>query len=353
MSSTPRTLRIGSRDVGTSAAPYIIAEMSGNHDGDLGKAKDIVHMAADAGAHAIKLQTYTADTITIDADTPQFLISSEHDLWSGRRLYDLYQEAHTPWEWHEPLFSLARDLGIEAFSSPFDPTAVDFLEGLEVPCYKIASSEIVDLPLIRMAAETGKPVIISTGMASVAEIHAAVTAARGTGNEQVMVLSCTADYPADPEDSHLRGIPVLANAFDVPVGLSDHTLGIGAAVAAVALGAVLIEKHVTMSRADGGVDAAFSLEPTELAALVRESETAWRALGQPRIGATVGEQEGLRFRRSLFVVENVKAGETVSAENVRSIRPAGGLSPDDFDLVKGRVFQRDAVKGTPLTWDLL
>lgn len=353
MTATTRSVRIGSREVGASTPPYIIAEMSGNHDGDLGKAQDIVRMAAEAGAHAIKLQTYTADTITIDADTPDFRISSGHELWADRRLYDLYDEAHTPWEWHEPLFSLARELGLDAFSSPFDPTAVEFLEGLDVPCYKIASSEIVDLPLIRSAASTGKPVIISTGMASVAEIHAAVGAVRSTGNDQVLVLSCTANYPADPEDSHLRGIPVMADAFDVPVGLSDHTLGIGAAVAAVALGAVLIEKHVTMSREGGGVDSAFSLEPAELAALVRESETAWRALGQPRIGATSGEKEGLRFRRSLFVTEDVRAGDLVSAANVRSIRPAGGLAPEEFGVVEGRAFRKDAAKGTPLSWDLL
>ena len=348
-----RSITIGGREVGPDAAPFIIAEMSGNHDGDLDKALAIVRAAAGAGAHAIKLQTYTADTITIDADGPAFRISSGHELWAGRRLYDLYQEAHTPWEWHAPIFELAHELGLLAFSSPFDPTAVAFLQDLDVPCYKIASSEIVDLPLIRLAAATGKPIIISTGMASVGEIDAAVSAARSTGHDQIVLLQCTASYPANPTDSNLRGIPVLADTFGTLVGLSDHTMGIGAAVAAVALGACVIEKHVTLSRSGGGVDSAFSLEPDELAALVRESETARVSLGQPRIGATVSETEGLRLRRSLFVVKDVAAGDVVTAENVRSIRPAGGLAPDLFSEVEGRVFRADAKKGTPLSWDIL
>ncbi len=347
------TFQIGRHEIGPAAAPFIIAEMSGNHNGDLQRALDIVTMAAEAGAHAVKLQTYTADTITIDADTPAFRISDGHSLWGSRRLYELYEEAHTPWDWHEKIFSHARDLGILAFSSPFDPTAVDFLEGLDVPAYKVASSEIVDLPLIRKVAEQGKPTIISTGMASVAEIDAAVTAARSTGNEQIVVLGCTTDYPADPASANLRGLPVLAQAFDVQVGLSDHTMGIGVSVAAIAFGAVLIEKHVTLSRSDEGVDSAFSLEPAELAALVQETEVARQALGQARIGATESEREGLRFRRSLFVTRDVKAGELVSAENVRSIRPAGGLAPAEFSQVVGRPFRADAVKGTALTWDLL
>lgn len=346
-------IRIGDVPVGPADQPFIIAEMSGNHNGDLQRALDIVTMAAEAGAHAIKLQTYTADTITIDADTPAFRISEGHELWDGRRLYDLYQEAHTPWEWHERIFAHARDKGILAFSSPFDPTAVDFLEGLGVPAYKVASSEIVDLPLIRTIAQRGKPVIISTGMASVAEIDAAVKAARSTGNEQIVVLSCTADYPADPASANLRSIPVMASAFDVLVGLSDHTMGIGVPVASVAFGAVLIEKHVTLSREDKGVDSAFSLEPDELAALVRETAVARLALGEARIGAKESEREGLRFRRSLFVTRDVKAGDRVGPDNVRSIRPAGGLAPDEFSVVEGREFRVDAVKGTPLTWDLL
>ncbi|MFV0430435.1 MAG: pseudaminic acid synthase [Arachnia sp.] len=347
------SIQISQTPVGPEADPFIIAEMSGNHNGDLQRALDIVTAAAEAGAHAIKLQTYTADTITIDADTPAFRISQGHELWDGRRLYDLYQEAHTPWDWHEAIFSHARDLGILAFSSPFDPTAVDFLQGLEVPAYKVASSEIVDLPLIRKIAEQGKPVIISTGMASVAEIDAAVTAARSTGNNQLVVLSCTADYPADPASANLRSIPVLASAFDTLVGLSDHTMGIGVPVASIAFGAVLVEKHVTLSRADEGVDSAFSLEPEELAALVRETAVARLALGESRIGAKESEREGLRFRRSLYVTRDVAAGEVVGPDNVRSIRPTGGLPPEDFTAVAGREFRVDAVKGTPLTWALL
>lgn len=347
------TISIGGIPVGPDAPPFIIAEMSGNHDGSLDKALEIVDAAADAGAHAIKLQTYTADTITINSDAPDFRISSGHALWGDRLLYDLYEEAHTPWEWHKPIFDRARERGILAFSSPFDPTAVEFLEGLDVPAYKIASSEIVDLPLIRLAASQGKPIIISTGMASVAEIHAAVEAARSTGNDQIVVLSCTANYPADPAASNLRGIPVMRDAFDTLIGLSDHTLGIGAAVASVAFGAVLIEKHVTMSREDGGVDSDFSLEPQELKALVQETDTAWRALGEPKIGADETEREGLRFRRSLYVVEDVAAGDAVTAQNVRSIRPAGGLAPDLFSVVEGRRFTTDVTRGTKLTWDLI
>ena len=347
------SLDIGGVPVGTAHEPFVIAEMSGNHDGSLDTALDIVRMAADAGAHAVKLQTYTADTITIDVDTPDFRLSSDHPLWGDRRLYDLYDEAHTPWEWHEPVFELARDLGILAFSSPFDPTAVQFLADLDVPAFKIASSEIVDLPLIRTAAAVGKPMVISTGMASIGEVAAAVEAARSVGNDQIVLLSATVSYPADPSASNLRGLPVLREAFETPVGLSDHTLGIGAAVASVAFGACVVEKHVTLARDGGGVDSAFSLEPAELAALVRETRTAWQALGVPRIGARDVEREGLRFRRSLFVVEDVRAGEEVTPANVRSIRPAGGLAPDELARVVGRTFSRDAAKGTPLSWDLV
>lgn len=347
------TVTIGGVPVGRDHPPFIIAEMSGNHDGSLDKALEIVRAAAAAGAHAVKLQTYTADTITIDVDTPDFRLSDEHPLWGGRRLYDLYEEAHTPWKWHAPIFDLARELGLLAFSSPFDPTAVEFLESLEVPAYKIASSEIVDLPLVRTAAATGKPIIISTGMASVGEIHAAVTAARSTGNEQVIVLSCTANYPADPAASNLRGIPVMAETFGAPIGLSDHTMGIGAAVASIAFGAVLVEKHVTMSREEGGVDSDFSLEPDELALLVSQTRVAWQALGEPRIGARESEREGLRFRRSLYVVEDVAAGDPVSDKNVRSIRPANGLPPDTFTQLEGRAFTRNVPRGTPMSWDLV
>lgn len=346
-------MRIGRHEVGPDHPPFVIAEMSGNHNGSLDRALDIVRMAADAGAHALKLQTYTADTMTLDVDSERFRLSDGHELWGGRTLHDLYTEAAMPWEWHGPIFDLAAELGIEAFSAPFDATAVDFLADHDVPAYKIASSEIVDLPLIRHAASKGKPIIISTGMASVGEVFAAVEAARSVGNNDIVVLQCTANYPADPSASHLRGIPVLADAFGTLVGLSDHTLGIGAAVASVAFGACVIEKHVTLSRADGGVDAAFSLEGPELAALVRETDTARRALGRAVIGADQSEAEGLRFRRSLYVTRDVTAGEPVGPDNVRSIRPAGGLAPDLFDLVEGRPFTTDVVKGTPLSWDII
>ena len=354
MSARPtRSVVISGREVGPAAPPFIIAEMSGNHDGDLGRAKDIVRAAAEAGASALKLQTFTADTITVDVDLPAFRISAEHALWPGANLYQLYQKAHTPWEWHEPLFALAQELGMLAFSAPFDPTAVAFLESLDVPCHKIASSELNDLPLVCAVAETGKPIILSTGMATVAEIDAAVRTARSTGNEQIVVLSCTVSYPAAPGDSNLRRIPLLAELFDVVVGLSDHTPGIGAAIAAVALGASVVEKHLVLEREGGGVDAAFSLMPDELAMLVRESGIAWQALGEPRIGPTDSEREGLRFRRSLHVVQDVRAGDVVTHENVRSIRPAGGLQPHEIDLLLGRPFTRDAQKGTAVSWDLV
>ncbi|AKU18420.1 pseudaminic acid synthase [Luteipulveratus mongoliensis] len=347
------SVRIGKHDIGPDHEPFIIAEVSGNHDGSLDKALDIVRMVADAGAHAVKLQTYKPETITIDSDAPDFRLSEKHELWGGRTLWDLYTEAHTPWEWHQPIFELARELDLVCFSSPFDATAIELLEGLEAPAYKIASSEIVDLPLVRAAASTGKPIIISTGMASVGEIHAAVEAARSTGNDQIIVLSCTASYPADPAESNLRGIPLMRNVFDAEIGLSDHTPGIGTAVASVALGAVLIEKHVTLAREGGGVDASFSLEPEELRSLVRESRVAWQSLGQPRVGAVATEQEGLRFRRSLYVVADVQEGDAVTTDNVRSIRPAGGLAPDAFEMVNGRAFTRGVPRGTALTWDLI
>ena len=347
------TIKISSAPVGPGHDPFVIAEMSGNHNGSLDRALEIVEAVAETGAHALKLQTYTPDTITIDVDNEHFRVSSGHELWGDRKLYDLYAEAHTPWEWHEPIFDLARKRGMVAFSAPFDPTAVEFLEGLDVPAYKVASAEIVDLPLVRAMASTGKPLIISTGMANLAEIHAAVTAARETGNEQIIVLSCTASYPAPAEDSNLRSIPVLRDLLGTQIGLSDHTVGIGAAIAAVALGATVIEKHVTLNRADGGVDSAFSLEPDELGQLVRETATARAALGEPVVGPREAEGEVLRLRRSLYVVKDVKAGERISAENVRSIRPAGGLAPDLFDTVSGREFRTDAAKGTPLTWDLI
>jgi pseudaminic acid synthase len=337
----------------SSRKPYIVAEMSGNHNGSLDRALALVDAAADAGADAIKIQTYTADTMTVDVKHPRFQISAGHDLWGGDYLYQLFERAHTPWDWHAPIFERARERGITPFSSPFDRTAIELLEKLDAPMYKIASSEITDLPLIRLAASTGKPIIISTGMATLREITAAVEAAQGAGATDVTVLSCTASYPAPPEETNLRRIPVLAEALRLPIGLSDHTMGIGVPIAAVAYGAVLIEKHFTLDRADGGVDSAFSLDQAELKLLVTESERAWQALGTTTIGPTEAEKESLRFRRSLYVVTDVRAGDPVTEENVRSIRPTGGLEPDLIGTVLGRTFSADAAKGTPLTWDLI
>lgn len=348
-----RDVQLGAHVVGEHHRPFVLAEMSGNHNGSLDRALAIVDAVAESGAQGLKLQTYRADTITIDCDGPRFRVSSDHELWGGENLYALYDRAHTPWEWHAPIFERARSRGLVVFSSPFDASAIDLLEGLGAPAYKIASAEIVDLPLIRLAAATAKPIIISTGTAAVGEIAAAVEAARGAGCERLIVLGCTASYPASPWDSNLRGLPLIEELFDCVVGLSDHTLGIGAAVAAVALGARLIEKHVTLSREDGGVDSAFSLEPAELRSLVIESERAWQALGLPMVGPTVAEEQTKRLRRSLCVVEDVRAGDIVSPQNVRSIRPSGGLAPDDFDLVVGRRFVADVSRGTALTWDLV
>ncbi|WP_223694628.1 pseudaminic acid synthase [Leifsonia poae] len=334
------------------AAPLVVAEISGNHNGSLPRALDIVRAVADAGAQAVKIQTYTADTITLNVDSPAFRVSDGHELWGSRTLYDLYQEAHTPWEWHEPIFSLANDLGMLAFSTPFDETAVEFLESFDVPLYKIASLEIVDLPLIRQVAATGKPMILSVGTASIGEVAAAVEAARSGGCHDITLLACTSSYPAIPDDAHLRRMPVMAEMFGTKVGLSDHTLGIGVAVAATALGASVIEKHVTLARADGGVDSAFSLEPHELAQLVTECDAASRALGSASTWATSAENESLRLRPSLYVTSEVHAGDVVSHENVRSVRPGGGLAPVELDRIIGRRFARDATMGTAVDWDL-
>ncbi|WP_018908198.1 pseudaminic acid synthase [Salinispora arenicola] len=345
------TVKIGPHLVGPGEPPLVVAEVSGNHNGSLDRALEIVDAVAASGAQALKLQTYTPDTITIDHDGPAFRISDGHDLWGGENLYQLFQRAHTPYEWHGPIFERARRHGLTVFSSPFDHTAVELLEELNAPAYKIASSELVDLPLIRLVASTGKPLVISTGMATMAEIDAAVRAAREGGADGVVLLACTASYPAPPQDSNLRRVPVLADAFGLPVGLSDHTPGIGVPVASVALGACLVEKHVTLARADGGVDSDFSLEPAELAALRVETERAWAALGSAVVGPTPTEREGLRFRRSLHVVADVRAGEPVTRANVRSIRPAGGLHPDELDRVLGRTFAWDVRRGTPLSWE--
>ena len=344
---------ISGREIGRGAPPFVIAEMSGNHNQSLDRALQIVEAAAKSGAHALKIQTYTADTMTIDANRDEFFISDDDSLWKGKSLHQLYHEAHTPWAWHRPIFDRCRELGMIGFSTPFDATAVDFLESLDVPCYKIASFENTDIPLVRKAAATGKPLIISTGMATLAELDETVRAAREAGCEQLVLLKCTSTYPASPENSNLLTIAHMRALFNCEVGLSDHTLGIGVAVAGVALGASVIEKHFTLRREDGGVDSAFSLEPEEMQALVVESERAWQALGEIRYGPTRSEKPSLQYRRSLYVVKEMKAGETFSAENVRAIRPGFGLPPKHLESVLGRKAARDLPRGTPIGWDML
>ncbi|HZQ72380.1 MAG TPA: pseudaminic acid synthase [Burkholderiales bacterium] len=352
MSAAPRIVVAG-RSIGPGEPPFVIAEMSGNHNQSLDRALQIVEAAARAGAHALKLQTYTADTMTLDVRSDGFVVQDPSSPWHGEALYALYQKAHTPWEWHEPIFRRCRELGLLAFSTPFDATAVDFLESLDAPCFKIASFENVDLALIRKAAATGKPLIVSSGLASEAELGEAVAAARSAGCRELLLLKCTSSYPASPAESHLATIPDMARRFGCLVGVSDHTPGIGAAVAAVALGAVAIEKHLTLARGDGGVDAAFSLEPEELQRLVAESRRAWEARGSVHYGPSEGEKSSLVFRRSLYVVRDMKAGERFTGENVRAVRPGYGLAPKHLDEVLGKPIRRAAERGTPLTWDLV
>jgi N-acetylneuraminate synthase len=345
-----KAMNIAGRPIGHHAAPFVIAEMSGNHNQSLERALAIVDAAAESGAHAIKLQTYTADTITMREI--EHVISDSDSLWRGQSLYELYDQAHTPWEWHAAIFDRARSAGLIAFSSPFDETAVDFLEELDTPCYKIASFECTDLPLVEKVAGTGKPMIISTGMATLAEIDTAVSTARKAGARDIVLLKCTSTYPATPENSHLRTIAHLREAFGCEVGLSDHTVGVGAAVAAVALGATVIEKHFTLNRADGGVDAAFSLEPEELRALVTETERAWHALGEVHYGPTTSEQPSTFFRRSLFISRALAAGSVLTRDDVRIVRPALGIPPAQFELALGRRLKHDVKAGTPVTWSL-
>ena len=333
--------------------PFIIAEMSGNHNQSLERALAIVDAAADAGVDAVKIQTYTADTMTIDIDTGEFSISDKDSLWKGETLYHLYEKAHTPWEWHTAIFERCKERGIMGFSTPFDDTSVDFLEDLGVPCYKIASFENVDLPLIRKVARTGKPIIASTGMTTVAELSDLVQTVRENGCTDLTLLKCTSSYPASPEGTNLRTIPHMRELFGCAVGLSDHTLGIGAAVASVALGAAVIEKHFTLSRAEGGVDAAFSLEPAEMAQLVRECRTAALALGAVSYERAEQEQKSLQFRRSLYVVEDMKAGDVFTEKNLRRIRPGMGISPKYYDALLGRCVKCDVKRGTPVSWDIV
>jgi len=333
--------------------PFIIAEMSGNHNQSLETALEIVDSAAKAGVHGLKIQTYTSDTMTLDISEGEFFIGDPHSLWQGTSLYKLYQQAYTPWEWHQPIFERCKKLGIIGFSTPFDVTAVDFLESLDVPCYKIASFENADLPLIRKVASTGKPLIISTGMATVAELDETIRTAREAGCGDLILLKCTSTYPATPENTNILTIPHLRDLFNTHVGLSDHTMGIGVAVASVALGATVIEKHFTLSRAEGGVDAAFSMEPEEMHQLVVETNRAWLSLGKISYGATEAEQKSVMYRRSLYIAQNMKAGDVFTKENLRSVRPGQGLPTKYHNVLLGKKIIRDAKAGQPMTWDLI
>ena len=346
-------MKIEGRGVGVGSAPLVIAEMSGNHNQSLERALEIVDAAAQSGAHALKIQTYTAETMTIDIREREFFISDEKSLWKGESLFDLYKKAYTPWEWHEAIFDRAKKQKMLAFSTPFDRTAVDFLEDLNVPCYKIASFENTDLPLIRYVAATGKPMIISTGMATFAELDETVDAARSAGCDDLVLLKCTSTYPSTPDDSNILTIPEMRSRYGCEIGISDHTMGIGVSVAAVALGATVIEKHFTLQRSDGGVDSAFSMEPQEMAQLVIETERAWQSMGKVQHGPTEKEKASLVFRRSLYVVADVKAGEKLTSVNVRAIRPGNGIAPKFYDEVIGKTAKRDIARGTPLSHDLI
>lgn len=346
-------ISISNRKIGADFPPFVIAEMSGNHNQSLSRALEIVEAAAESGAHAIKIQTYTPDTMTLDLDEREFRISDPNSLWAGASLYKLYGEAYTPWKWHKPIFDRAEQLGMIAFSTPFDDTSVDFLESLNVPCYKIASFENTDLPLIRRVAATGKPLIISTGMANLAELDETVRAAREAGCKQLVLLKCTSTYPASPENTNILTIPHMREMFKCQVGLSDHTMGTGVSVASVAVGATVIEKHFTLSRADGGVDSTFSMEPEEMRQLVVETERAWQALGSVNYGPTEAEKKSIQFRRSLYVVRDMQIGEVLTRENIRAIRPGLGLPPKYFEIVLGKKVARNISAGTAISWDMI
>lgn len=347
------TINIGGRLVGREYEPFLIAEMSGNHNQSLDRALEIVDAAAASGAHALKIQTYTADTMTLDIREREFFISDPKSLWKGKSLYELYDEAHTPWEWHAAIFERARKHGMIPFSTPFDDTAVDFLESLDSAVYKIASFENTDIPLIRKVAKTGKPMIISIGMASVSELDLSVRAAREAGCKDLILLKCTSTYPASPENTNIRTIPHMRDLFGCEVGLSDHTMGVGVSVASIAMGATVIEKHFTLNRADGGVDSTFSLEPAEFKSLVVETKRAWQGIGGVAYGPTEAEKKSLVFRRSLYITRDLKAGDVLDETSVRAIRPGFGLAPRHLDQVMGRAVKQDVNRGTPLAWDLL
>ena len=346
-------ITIENTKIGVGSKPFIIAEMSGNHNQSLERAVEIVEAAAKTGAHAIKLQTYTADTMTLDLKEREFFISDDKSPWKGQSLYDLYKVAHTPWDWHQPIFDCAKKHGLICFSTPFDETAVDFLEKLGAPIYKIASFENTDHPLIQRVAATGKPLIISTGMATQEELDESVDVARKAGCKDLTLLKCTSTYPATPENSNLLTIPYLRDRYGCEIGLSDHTLGIGVAISSVALGATVIEKHFTLKRSDGGVDAAFSLEPHEMKQLVEETGRAWQGLGKAFLGPTEAEKSSIIFRRSLYIVKDLKAGDVLTKENVRAIRPGLGLPPKHFNQVLGKKIKSSVKMGTALTWSLL
>jgi len=341
-------MKIGGGNMRNGPKPFIIAEMSGNHNQSLERALEIVEAAATTGAHAIKLQTYTADTMTLDLKEREFFISDEKSPWKGQSLYDLYKIAHTPWDWHKPIFDHAKKLGLICFSTPFDETSVDFLEKLGSPAYKIASFENTDLPLIQRVAATGKPLIISTGMATQEELDESVDVARKAGCKDLTLLKCTSTYPATPENSNLLTIPYLRERYGCEIGLSDHTLGIGVAISSVALGAAVIEKHFTLKRSDGGVDAAFSLEPHEMKQLVEETGRAWQGLGKAFLGATEAEKSSMVFRRSLYIAQDMKAGDILTKENLRRIRPGNGLPAKYYEQYLGRKINQNLKKGTPL-----
>jgi N-acetylneuraminate synthase len=348
-----KEIQAGNKKIGKQYRPFIIAEMSGNHNQSLDKAFEIVKAAAEAGADAIKLQTYTADTITINSGNEEFQIKDENSLWKGQNLYDLYKMAYTPWEWHKQIFDHARELGLIAFSSPFDETAVDFLESLNVPLYKIASFENTDHILLKKVAQTGKPVIMSTGVATIADIQESVKVLKANSCEELVLLKCTSTYPASPENTNILTIPHMRDLYDCPIGLSDHTMGIGVSVAAVALSACVIEKHLTLSRAEGGVDAAFSLEPEEFRNLVIESGRAWLGLGKVNYDLTEQEKKSLQFKRSLYFVKDIKAGETITAEHIRSIRPGNGLHTRYYEDIIGKTVKKSVKAGTPINWDTI
>lgn len=346
-------ISISGKHIGVGHPPFVTAELSGNHNQSLDRALELVRAAADAGADALKIQTYTADSMTLDVRREGFVIDDPKSLWNGKSLYELYREASTPWEWHQPIFELARKLGMIVFSTPFDGEAVEFLESFDTPCYKIASFEITDLPLIRKTAATGKPLIISTGMAKLDEINDAVQAARETGNNDLILLKCTSSYPANPKAANLRTIPDLRQHFGCEVGLSDHTMGTSVAVASVSMGATFIEKHFTLRRSDGGVDSAFSLEPEELKQLVHDTKMAWQALGTVAYGPADSEKDSLIFRRSLYFVEDIEQGEVITSQNLRAIRPGYGLSPKYYEEILGKKAARFIEKGTPVSRELV